>query len=194
MSIANNIMKLLSLILLLSGLVAQAQTIENFTLSNVTDNKKVSLSNYSASAGVLIIFTSNACPFDRYYADRIQKLSITYGAKVPVILINSLIDAEETDDAMKNHAFQYKIYLPYLADKDQVVLNQFNARKSPEVFLLKNNAAKFTVFYHGAIDDNPQSAEDVINAYLKNAIDQMLAGQKLQVVETRPVGCNIRKN
>jgi len=187
-------MKTLSLILIFTSLIAKAQTIPNFVLTNAADDKKISLSNYTSSLGVLIIFTSNACPFDRYYADRIHELAVTYGTKVPVLLINSHIDAEESVDAMKNYVLQNKISLPYLADKDQVVLNQFNARKSPEAFLLKSNAGKFTVAYRGAIDDNPQSAEDVLNTYLKNAMDQLLADQKIQVIETRPIGCNIRRN
>lgn len=187
-------MKLLSLMLLLTGMIAKAQTLENFTLTNVIDNKKISLYSYSGSSAVVIIFTSNACPFDRHYTDRIQALANSYAGKIPVLLINAHADDEESIETMKNHATEQKFTMPYLADKDQTVLNQFNARKSPEAFLLKVNAGKFTIVYRGAIDDNAQSADDVIHAYLKNALDQLLAGQKLQVAETRPIGCNIRRN
>lgn len=187
-------MRLVSLVLLFTGWVAQAQTLENFTLTNATDNKKISLSSYSASPGVVIIFTSNACPFDRHYTDRILKLADSYGGKIPVVLINAHTDTEESIEAMKVHAAQHKFTMPYLADKDQIVVNQFNARKSPEAFLLKVNNGKFTIAYRGAIDDNAQSANDVIHTYLKDAIEQLLAGQKIQTTETRPVGCNLRRN
>ena len=187
-------MKLLSLILVFTGLIAKAQTIGNFTLTNVIDNKQISLSSYTSSPGVVIIFTSIECPFDRYYGNRIQMLAADFGSRIPVLLINSHTDNEESVEAMKKHAVQEKLTLPYLSDKDQLVLNQFNARKSPEAFLVKVTAGKFTIVYQGAIDDNAQSADDVIHTYLKNAIDQLLAGQKIQVAETRPVGCNIRRN
>lgn len=183
-------MKLLSLILIFTGLIAKAQTIENFTLTNVIDNKKISLSSYAGSPGVIIIFTSNECPFDRHYADRIQMLATDYGSRIPILLINAHTDSEESVEAMKNQ----KLTLPYLADKDQTVLNQFNARRSPEAFLVKPTAGKFTIVYRGAIDDNAQSADDVIHAYLKDAVDQLLAGRKIETTETRPVGCTIRRN
>ncbi|MDZ7647240.1 MAG: hypothetical protein U5K54_08685 [Cytophagales bacterium] len=51
--------------------------------------------------------------------------------------------------------------IPYLADKDQKVMETFGARKSPEVFLLSTVTGKVTVVYNGAIDDNPQTANDV---------------------------------
>lgn len=187
-------MKLSILIFLLPVLFSNAQTIGNFTLTNVTDNNKISLSSYSTSPAVIIIFTSNTCPFDRHYADRIQKLADNYAGKIPVLLINSFTDDEESVEAMRTHAQQQKFTIPYLADKDQKVLTQFNARKSPEAFLLKSTAGKFTVAYRGAIDDNAQSAEDVVQSYLNDALQRMLAGQKIETVETRPVGCNIRRN
>ncbi|MBX2961852.1 MAG: redoxin domain-containing protein [Cyclobacteriaceae bacterium] len=182
------------ILFLMASLAAQAQTINNFTLTNVTNNKKVSLADYNSSTGVLIIFTSNTCPFDRYYTSRIQAIAETYSNKIPVLLINSYTENEESIAAMKAYAQQENLTLPYLADKDQAVLSQFNSRKSPEAFLVKRISGKFTVVYRGAIDDNPQSAEDVINNFLKDAIDQLLAGEKIENAETRPVGCNIRRN
>ena len=57
-------------------------------------------------------------------------------------------------------------------------MTNLNAHKSPEVFLLKNEGGKFTVVYHGAIDDNAQVESDVRQNYLRSAIDNMLANKK----------------
>ena len=171
-----------------------AQPIQNFSLTNVKNDKVVSLNNYTSSKGVVVIFTSNDCPFDQYYLQRIIELHEATSATVPVLLINSHAGDEETPSAMKSFANSNSIPMPYLADKDQKVLTQFDAKKSPEAFLLKNVSGKFTIVYRGAIDDNPQVADEAVDTYLKTAITQMMGGEKIEQTEIRPVGCSIRKN
>ena len=83
--------------------------------------------------------------------------------------------------------------IPYLSDKDQTLMQRLGATKTPSAYLLKNNGGNFSVVYKGAIDDNPQVPGDVRRAYLKDAIDIMLANQKIETVEVRPVGCTIRR-
>ena len=69
---------------------AFAQTVvKNVQLSNVMNNETVSLESYASPEGLIVIFTSNACPYDGYYRDRIAKLSAQYGKKVPLLLVNS---------------------------------------------------------------------------------------------------------
>jgi len=188
-------MKHLLMIALLVGTTVsiQAQQVANFALTNVGDGKVVSLDTYSSSAGVAIIFTSNACAFDDYYRSRIDKLSREYQDKVPVLLVNSNPDPLETVDNMTRKAQQLNLNIPYLADKDQALMKKLGASKSPQVFLLKNNGGKFSIVYRGAIDDNPQVEADVRHAYLKDAIDTLLTNQKVATPEVRPVGCTIRK-
>lgn len=187
-------MKYFNILFLLAAWSATAQTIENFSALNAVDGKTISLNSYSSKAGVVIIFTSNTCPFDQYYLDRIQALANAYAARVPVLLINSHIDATESAEAMKAYAQKCNITMPYLADKDQTIANQFNARKSPEALVLKNLAGKFILVYRGALDNNAQSAAEVTSPFLKNAIDKMLAGEKIDTNDVRPVGCSIRRN
>lgn len=187
-------MKNLIPLLVLISLTTSAQSIQNFSLVNAADGKTISLNSYSSTAGVAVIFTSNDCPFDQYYLDRIRSLNDTYSSKIPVLLINAHNDPKESLESMKAYASRCSLKMPYLADKEQVVLNQFNARKSPEVFLLKNTSGKFTIVYHGAIDDNAQTSSEVRNTYLQTAIDNLLAGEKIEQSDVRPVGCSIRKN
>ena len=77
-------MKINSLLFLITiSLGLKAQTpIQNFTLTNVVDGKMVSLVQYSSSNGVVVLFTSNECPFDNYYKDRIKEMISTYAGKV----------------------------------------------------------------------------------------------------------------
>lgn len=188
--IMKNTLLVLGLILSLS---LQAQQVKNFSLVNVVNDQTISLSTYPSCEGMVIIFTSNNCPYDEYYRARISKLAQTYNARVPVLLVNSNVDVAETKENMSKKAKALNLSIPYLADKDQVLMTDLDAKKSPEAFLLKNSNGKFSVVYRGAIDDNPQVEADVRQHYLRDAIDIMLNGQKIESSEVRPVGCNLKK-
>lgn len=174
----------------LVSLSAAAQQLEEISLPNVMDGKMIMLKNYSSSPGVVIIFTMNTCPFDEYYAGRVKSLS---QGKIPVLLVNAHPDPAESSESMVKCSKQRGLSIPYLADKDQLMMKGLSASKSTEAYLLKNNNGKFTIVYHGAIDDNPQVATDVKISYLQDAINSLLAGQAISKAEVRPVGCNIRK-
>lgn len=186
-------MKQMILAALLVGITTfvLAQTeVKNFSLPNVLNGKSVSLDQFANMSGVAVIFYSNECPYDNYYKDRIRSLISSYSSKVQFLLINSYQEPAESIDKMAIHNGDLNV--PYLADKDQLVMTDLGARKSPEVFLLKSTSGKFTVFYNGAIDDNAQVEKDVSVSYLKNAIDQLLANQAAPE-SNRAVGCSIRK-
>jgi peroxiredoxin len=187
-------MKWLISILLLTSLQGYAQVVQNFDLTNVVDGNVVSLKNYSSNPAVVIIVTTINCPYTEYYLHRIKILAETYKSKVPVLLINSSSDESESENAMAAFATQNKFTFAYLSDKKQKVFLNLNPSKSPEAFLLQNSSGKFTVVYRGAIDDTPQSEDDVNHAYLQEAIDALLAEQKIPVKEIRPTGCNVRRN
>jgi hypothetical protein len=172
---------------------AFAQQINTFSLVNVLNGQAISPETYPSCSGMIIVFTSNACPYDEYYRNRISKLSQAYQDRVPVLLVNSNTDAAESRENMLNKAKQLNLSIPYLADKDQVLMSSLDARKSPEAFLLKNNNGKFSVVYRGAIDDNAQVEADVRHNYLRDAVDILLTNQKIETPEVRPVGCNLRK-
>lgn len=184
---------LIALLLMFGLVTTQAQQVANFSLTNVITGTKVSLDTYPSCSGVVIIFTSNACAYDEYYRDRINTLSKELHDKVPVLLINSSVDPIESMDNMVRKAQLLGLTVPYLADKDQTLMQQLGATKTPQAFLLKNNGGKFSLVYSGAIDDNPQVKTDVRHAYLKDAIDIMLTNQKIETAEVRPVGCTIRR-
>ena len=183
---------LLAVLVLVSTILC-AQTVPNFSLPNVVNGQTVSLDTYPSCQGMLIIFTSNACPFDEYYRSRITSLSREYQDKVPVLLINSYVDPNESKEQMTRKAQQLGLTIPYLADKDQSLMATLGVTKSPSAFLLKNNGGKFSVVYKGAIDDNAQVEADVHHHHLKDAIDIMLANQTIETAEVRPSGCTIRK-
>jgi hypothetical protein len=188
-------MKYCTLVFLLSiGFYLQAQpAIKDFTLINVADDRQLSLYSLTGDAGLAIIFTSNVCPFDSYYHDRIRQLVNNYQGKIQFVLINACQEPEESIEKMKSAYTRWNLPIPYLADKEQSAMNELGAKKSPEVFLLSGAPGKYKILYSGAIDDNPQSPAAVTTTYLKSAIDKLLAGHHTEVNVTRTVGCTIRR-
>ena len=181
---------MLVILLLLTGTLT-VQEIKDFSLTNTKDGKVVSLSGLGTATGIAIVFTSHECPFDNYYKERLKTLTTQYAGKIQFVLINSNQEAQESVEQMAIH---YKdINAPYLADKDQIAMEILGARKSTEVFLLSTAGAKLNIVYSGAIDDNPQVAKDVKQFYLKDAMDKLLAGQKIEIANQRAAGCSIRR-
>jgi hypothetical protein len=182
-------------VLFLFLLICQAsfgqRLVSNFALINVSDSTTVSLDSFSTD--VAVIFTSNECAFDRYYHERIRALVGTYSGKIQFLLVNSYVELPESPMAMKEKHKTWSLQVPYLADKEQVVMTLLGAKKTPEVFLLHKSGGAFSISYHGPIDDNPQVASDVKQNYLKVSIDKLLAGQPLDAAEVRVIGCTIRK-
>jgi hypothetical protein len=182
---------LLILLVAISASLSAQTPVQNITLPNVVDGKMVSLDQYSSLSGIVIVFTGNECPFDNYYKERVKEMIRSYEGKVQFLLVNSYLEPEESIEKMRIHYSD--IGVPYLADKDQIAMNSLGAKKSPEVFLLKNSANKFAIVYSGAIDDNPQVPKDVSQNFLKGAIDKLLNGQKIETTTNRAVGCSIRR-
>ncbi len=168
-----------------------AGQVADFTLTNVMNDKTVSLANYKSSNGVVVIFIGQTCPYDNYYHGRITALINEYNSKTPVLLINA--HPKETAEQMRTFGKGEDFSVPYLADKDQVAMTILGAEKSPSVFLLKNEGGKWMKVYEGAIDDNPQVETQVKEQYLKNAIEALLSGGGIAEKIHRPVGCSIRE-
>lgn len=181
----------LFVLLIFSYAGTRAQTISNFTLTDVRLDKPVSLRDYTRHPAVVLIFTSNNCAFDEHYRERILHMAGHYAQQVPFLLINSYTEADESVENMKALNAELGLNVPYLADKNQAVMNMFDARKSPECVVLKPASDKFTIVYRGAIDDSPQMEEAVRNHWLRDAIEAVLAGKAIPVKEQRPAGCSI---
>ncbi|HCT30632.1 MAG TPA: thioredoxin family protein [Bacteroidales bacterium] len=182
-----------------SILIAQGYKIgdkvADFKLKNV-DGKMVSLSDFSKSKGVILIFTCNHCPYAKAYEDRIINIHKKYeGLGYPVVAINPNnpeVQPEDSYDLMVARAKEKSYPFPYLFDEGQKVFPVFGAAKTPHVFLLNKKGKDIVVEYIGTIDDNYKDASMVKEKYLENAVDALLAGKMIALKETKAVGCGIK--
>ncbi|MEO8763460.1 MAG: thioredoxin family protein [Ginsengibacter sp.] len=162
-------------------------------LKDIT-GKEISMKSARDKNGILVMFTCNTCPYVIRNQGR-TKAICAYAKQhnIGVILINSY-EAQRNDDdsfeAMKMYAQEqdYKWY--YTADRNSEVANAFGASRTPECYLF-NNGLKLT--YRGAIDDSPGDPGSVTREHCKEAINEMSAGKKVSVSETRSMGCAIKR-
>jgi peroxiredoxin len=167
----------------------------DFKLKN-TDGKFVSLSDYSNSKGVIVVFTCNHCPYAQAYQDRIIEIDKKYKLKgFPVIAINPndpQIVPDDSYDKMVERAKEKGFTFPYLFDETQAVYRIYGAKHTPHIYLLQKEGKNFVVKYIGAIDDNYEDASKVTHPYLANALDALLAGHAPDPAFTKAIGCSIK--
>lgn len=168
----------------------------DFKLKNI-DGKFISLVDFPDAKGFVLIFTCNHCPFAKAYQDRIIALDKEYKSKgFPVIAINPndpSIVPEDSYEAMQLRAKEKSYTFPYLLDETQEVYKVYGATRTPHVFLLKKEADNtLVVKYIGAIDDNYQDESAVTQTYLKNALNDVIAGKEPKLNFTKAIGCTIK--
>ena len=144
------------------------------------------------AAATVVVFTCNNCPYALSWHDRIVAEERDYADRgVRFLAINSN-DAQryprDSYEAMKQRVAAEDWPLPYLHDASQDVARAYGAQTTPDVFVLD---AERRLRYRGAPDsdygDPSQNA-----AWLRGALDELLAGRDPSPAETEPVGCSIK--
>ena len=165
------------------------------------DNSMHSLESLKGENGLLVVFSCNTCPFvigregksegweGRYNGLHEQAEALGVG----MVLINSNEAKREGDDsmgAMSKHAKTVAYTMPYLLDEQHKLADAFGARTTPHVYLFNKD---LELAYKGAIDDNVDSAKEVKEHYLSNAMMNMVKGKKAKPESTKPLGCSIKR-
>ena len=149
----------------------------NYKLNEIT-GEKITLGQIKGSKGTLVIFSCNTCPWVIKWEDRYIDIANSYLSKgIGMIAVNSNISRFESVDSlhrMKIHAKENNYNFPYAQDPNAKLAYAF-ATKTPHVYLFDNEEK---LVYRGAIDDNARDADNVVESYLSNAIDQLIAGKK----------------
>ena len=159
-----------------------------------TNEKSRTLNGNLKNNGLLVVFTSNSCPFVVMWEDRYKLLEVKCrNSNIGMVYINSNQAKRNGDDSvekMKNHSKEMGYTFPYLIDKNSEIANAFGAKTTPHIFLFNNEK---TLVYKGAIDDNYKSANDVTENYLLDALENVSNQQSISIKETKAVGCSIKR-
>jgi peroxiredoxin len=146
---------------------------------------------HSLRGPAVVVFTCNHCPYALAWHDRIASAARDY-PNVAFFAINPN-DAEryprDSLDAMRERVERDGDWpMPYLRDETQEVARAYGAKTTPDLFVLD---ADGVLRYRGAPD--PDHDDPSLNAgWLREALDQMLAGEEVARPETDPVGCSVK--
>ncbi len=152
-----------------------------------TDDVEHGLSDYARAKVLVVVFTCNNCPVAQAYQDRLIALEKDYQQKgVQVVAID--VNKGETLDGMKERAKEKGYNFPYLNDPTQKSAHAYGATNTPHVFVFNKDRK---LVYLGGIDDN-QTESKVKHAYLRQALDAILAGKAPAKQQTAHPGCGIK--
>jgi thioredoxin-related protein len=156
--------------------------------------EKISLEDAKKENGVIVLFSCNTCPFVLRWEDRYSDVKAWADKNdVGMIVLNSNYQKRNGDDsyeAMKKHAHEKKYDFYYVVDENSLLANAFGGQTTPHAFLFDG---QMNLVYKGAIDDSYKSADDVKQAYLKDAIIEIGKGQTVSLAETKAQGCSIKR-
>lgn len=156
--------------------------------------KQYSIADVKGENGVLVMFSSNTCPFVIKWEGRyIETKKWADQNKVGMIVLNSNCanrNGVDSMEEMKKHAAAKGYNFPYVIDGGSKIANSFVGQTTPHAFLFDKD---MKLVYKGAIDDNHDNASAVKKHYLKDAISAIASGKKVEIAETKPVGCSIKR-
>ena len=162
------------------------------------NGKTQSLSQFKGKYVVLEWFNPE-CPFVKkhYGSDNMQKLQAEYtGRGVVWLTIDSNAPGTEgniTAEQAKKIMDSWKTkQTALLLDPESKIAKLYGAKNTPDMVII-NPEGK--IVYEGAIDSkaspNPADIPTSTN-YVKNALDESLAGKPVSNAQTKPYGCSVK--
>jgi peroxiredoxin len=168
---------------------AIGKTAPAFSLTD-QDGKTIKLSDYSGKL-IVLEWVNPACPIvQRHYAaGTMIGLNNEFKDKGVVWLS---INSTDTDDnaADKTWAMAQKVTWPVLSDSSGATGHAYGATNTPGMYVIGTDG---NLKYKGAIDNDPQGdrKDGKIN-YVRQALDETMAGKPVSVPETEQYGCGVK--
>jgi peroxiredoxin len=159
------------------------------------DGRAHSLGLLKGAKATIVVFSCNHCPYVQINEDRLIAVARDYAAKgVAMAAINANDAAAYPEDSfpeMKKRAAEKGFPFPYLRDESQDVARAYGAERTPHLFVFD---AELRLAYTGAVDDDSsyKTRKPVEKPYLRDALDDLVAGRPVRVPETHAIGCTIK--
>jgi peroxiredoxin len=140
----------------------------------------------------VVVWTCNHCPYALGWHDRIVQVARDYEDRgVRFLAVNSN-DPEryprDSLDAMRERVESEDWPFPYLHDESQQAARAWAAQVTPHLYVLDS---ELRIRYEGAPDaDHMDPGHDA--AWLREALEAVLAGEAPPRPATEPVGCSIK--
>lgn len=92
---------------------------------------------------------------------------------------------------IRKHLKENEVPFTIIADHGNVVADLFAAQTTPHCFVIDG---KGVLRYAGGLDDDPKNAKgDDRQEYVRMALTAVMKGEKVEMAETKPYGCTIKR-
>jgi len=160
------------------------------------NGKTVKLSDYKGKIVVIESYNSD-CPFcnNQYKTGAMQDLQKDLAAKGVVwLLVNSVNPknfSHRTPEQAKQEVAEKKIAATaWIDDSAGTIGHLYGMETTPHMFVIAKDG---TLAYDGAIDNKPDPSHDprTANNYVRDAVNDLLAGKSIEVSQSKPYGCAV---
>jgi peroxiredoxin len=140
----------------------------------------------------VIVVTCNHCPYVVAWNPRLRAVAEEYAPRGVRFLAINPNDAQrypaDSLEHMRRFVRDQAWPIPYLHDESQDVARALGAERTPHVFVLDGDQR---LAYRGAPDaDHEDPAQDA--AWLRAALEDVLAGRAVERAETPSRGCSVK--
>jgi peroxiredoxin len=167
----------------------------DFTGTDI-NGKTVKLSDYKGKIVVIESYNSD-CPFDanHYKTGAMQETQKDLAAKGVVWLLVDSVNKKNfsyrtPDQARQEIADKKIIANAWIDDSAGTIGHLYGMETTPHMFVIAKDG---TLVYDGAIDNQPDPFHNprTANNYVRDAVNELLAGKPVTVSETKPYGCSV---
>ncbi len=168
----------------------------DFTGTDI-NGKTVHLSDYKGKIVVLESYNLD-CPFcaNHFHTGAMQELQKEITSKGIIwLMVNSVNPRNPShrtpEQARKEWAAQKMNATAWLDDSSGAIGKAYGMRTTPHMFVIDKSG---NLVYNGAIDDEPTPDHNPRTArnYVREAIQKIMAGDKVTVSQTKPYGCSVK--
>ena len=168
----------------------------DFTGTDI-NGKTVKLSNYAGKIVVLESYNSD-CPYchNQYKTGAMQALQKDLADKGVVWLLVDSVNPKNfshrtPEQARKEMAAKNMDVTAWIDDSSGSIGHLYGMLTTPDMYVINKNGI---LVYEGAIDNEPDPTHNPLTAdnYVRDAVNDLLAGKPIAVSETKPYGCGVK--
>lgn len=136
----------------------------------------------------VFVFYSESCPCLSAHEPRLKEIFEEYQSRsVQLLLVNSEVGADPERDALEATRRDYPFVL--LTDPEARLAKSVGAEFATHSIVVD---ARGIIRYSGGIDSDKTHLKPDATHYLRNALDDLLAGRATQVSSSRALGCTLQ--
>lgn len=178
-----------------SNMLPLATIAPDFSLPDTQSGKQLGLQDLKGEQGTIVMFICNHCPYVLHIKQQLIAIAQQYAMLGISTIAISSNDVEshpqDAPDKMQQLMTEWgHPFAAYLYDENQQVAKAYQAACTPDIYLFDAN---LVCVYRGRLDSStPKNDEPVNGEDLRNALDNLLARQPINLEQIPSIGCNIK--